>query len=464
MATIDKVLAAIDADLDASLARLFELVRIPSVSTDPAHDADCRRAAQWVVDQLAGLGFEASARDTGGQPMVVAHGGAARGPGVPHVLFYGHYDVQPADPLDLWETPPFEPRLVETATGRQIVGRGASDDKGQFMTFVEACRAWISATGNLPIAVTVLIEGEEESGSRSLGPFLEAHKDELRADLALVCDTGMWNRETPAITTMLRGLLLEEVIVTAASRDLHSGMFGGPARNPIRVLARIIADLHDETGRIQVPDFYDGVSELDEAVRRQWQELGFDAGGFLADVGLSIPAGEAGRSVLEQIWSRPTCDVNGIIGGYTGEGTKTVIPSRASAKISFRLVGDQDPLRIRESFRGFVRDRIPADCSVEFIGHGASPALTVDMSRPEFARCAEALAAEFGRPAVMMGCGGSIPIVGDFKRTLGMESVLIGFGLDDDRVHSPNEKYELSSYHHGTRAWARVIGALAGSV
>jgi acetylornithine deacetylase/succinyl-diaminopimelate desuccinylase-like protein len=462
MTATEKALSAIDANLTGSLDRLFELIRIPSVSTDPAHNADCRKAADWVVGQLHELGFEASARETGGQPMVVGHGGAKAGSGLPHVLFYGHYDVQPADPIELWDAPPFEPRLVDTPTGKHIVARGACDDKGQFMTFIEACRGWKDATGELPITVTVLIEGEEESGSKSLGPFLDAHKDELKADFALVCDTGMWDAKTPAINTLLRGLMLEEIIITAASRDLHSGMYGGPARNPIRVLAKIIADLHDQDGVIQVPGFYDGVADLTPEQKQQWDDLGFNADGFLGDVGLSVPAGEKGRSVLEQIWSRPTCDVNGIIGGYTGEGTKTVIPSQASAKISFRLVGDQDPLKIRDAFRAFVKERLPADCEVEFIGHGASPALYVDLSLPELGKAAAALEAEFERPAAMIGCGGSIPIAGDFKRTLGMDSILIGFGLDDDKVHSPNEKYNLSSFQHGTRAWARVIGALAG--
>lgn len=462
MTATDKALDAIDANLSGSLDRLFQLIRIPSVSTDPAHNGDCRKAADWVVGQLREIGFEASARETGGQPMVVAHGGQAPGSGVPHVLFYGHYDVQPADPIELWETPPFEPHMAEGPAGKQIVARGASDDKGQFMTFVEACRGWVDANDTLPIAITVMIEGEEESGSKSLGPFMEANKDELTTDFALVCDTGMWDAGTPAITTMLRGLLLDEIVVTAASRDLHSGMYGGPARNPIRVLARIVADLHDADGRVQVPGFYDGVDELPVDIKQQWDGLGFDEAAFLGEVGLAKPAGETGRSVLEQIWSRPTCDVNGIIGGYTGEGTKTVIPAKASAKVSFRLVGDQDPVKIRESFRDFVRARLPEDCEVDFIGHGASPALKVDVSRPEVAKAASALEAEFGRPAVMMGCGGSIPIVGDFKHTLGLDSILIGYGLDDDKIHSPNEKYNLSSFHHGTRAWARVIGVLAG--
>jgi acetylornithine deacetylase/succinyl-diaminopimelate desuccinylase-like protein len=460
MSSLQDVLSRIDNELDASLDRLFELLRLPSISTDPAHNADCRHAADWLVGQLAQFGFEASVRETGGQPMVVAPGGAKRGP---HVLFYGHYDVQPPDPLELWESPPFEPHLAEGPHGKRIVGRGTSDDKGQLMTFLEACRAWFEVAGELPLKVTVLIEGEEESGSTNLGPFLEAHRDELAADVALVCDTGMYDRHTPAITMMLRGLLLEEVIVTGPGRDLHSGLYGGAARNPIRVLTRILADLHRPDGRVQVPGFYDGVNELPEDIRAQWASLEFDEAGFLGEVGLSVPAGEEGRSVLEQIWARPTCDVNGIVGGYTGTGTKTVIPSVASAKVSFRLVGDQNPARIRKAFRDFVRERLPADCSVDFIAHGGSPALTLDTGHPMVSPAAAALEDEFGRRPVMMGSGGSIPIVGSFKRSLGMDAIMIGFGLDDDRIHSPNEKYELSSYHHGTRAWARILQSLARS-
>ena len=460
MSALNQVLSAIDDNLNAGVERLFELVRIPSISTDSAFAQDCRRAADWLVAELASLGFDASVRETTGLPMVVAHGGPAEA-GVPHVLFYGHYDVQPPDPLDLWETPPFEPRLVDGPNGKRLIGRGTSDDKGQLMTFIEACRAWIAATGSLPLRVTVLLEGEEESGSKSLGPFLDAHLDELKADVALVCDTSMWDSKTPAITTMLRGMVLDEVIVTAANRDLHSGHYGGAARNPIRVLARIIADMHGPDGRIQVPDFYDGVEEMQADVLEQWKNLGFDESAFLGEIGLSVPAGEEDRSVLEQIWSRPTCNVNGIIGGYTGEGSKTVIASKASAKFSFRLVGTQDPAATRENFRSFVRERLPADCSVEFIAHGGSPALVVDTAGPVVRRAANALTDEFGRETVLMGAGGSIPIVGDFKRKLGMDTVLIGFALDDNRIHSPNEKYELSSFHRGTRAWARVIEALS---
>jgi acetylornithine deacetylase/succinyl-diaminopimelate desuccinylase-like protein len=343
---IDGVLAAIDQNLDKSLERLFELLRIPSVSTDPAFAGECEKAAQWLAAELRALDFDAAVRPTAGRPMVVAHSRGETTTEKPRVLFYGHYDVQPPDPLDLWETSPFEPHIKEVGGRKQIAARGSADDKGQLMTFIEACRGFRAVDGKLPLPVTILFEGEEETGSPSLKPFLDANRHELKADVALVCDTDMWDAETPAITTMLRGLVLEEVVIKGASHDLHSGLFGGPAINPIRVLARVLADIHDKDNLVAIPGFYDGVGEIDPEIRAQWMGLKFDEGRFLGDIGLKIPAGEKGRHVLEQMWSRPTCDMNGIIGGYTGEGSKTVIPARASAKVSFRLVGDQDPLKI----------------------------------------------------------------------------------------------------------------------
>jgi acetylornithine deacetylase/succinyl-diaminopimelate desuccinylase-like protein len=455
---LDRVLATIDKNLDRSLERLFALLRIESVSTDPAFAKNCRAAAEWLAAELSGIGLKADVRDTNGHPMVVAH---SKSPETgPHVLFYGHYDVQPADPIPLWETPAFAPQLKDVAGRKAIVGRGSADDKGQLMTFVEAVRAFVEAEGKLPLKITIMLEGEEETGSPSLAPFLEANKNELKADVALVCDTDMWNDTTPAITTMLRGLMLEEVIVKAADRDLHSGLFGGAAINPIRVLGRIIASIHGEDGRIAIPGFYSGADELDAEISAQWKSLDFSERKFLGEIGLKNPAGEKGRHVLEQLWSRPTCDVNGIIGGYTGVGSKTVIPAQASAKFSFRLVGRQDPLAIRDAFRDFVRKQLPLDCKVEFLSHGASPALQLPLSSSYLKKAREALAAEWGTPAVLKGSGGSIPIVGNFKRDLGMDSLLIGFGVDDDRIHSPNEKYNLSSFHKGARSWARILDAL----
>ncbi|MBC7799987.1 MAG: M20/M25/M40 family metallo-hydrolase, partial [Gemmatimonadaceae bacterium] len=345
---------------------------------------------------------------------------------------------------------------------RCIRARGASDDKGQVMTFIEACRAWKHVNGALPIPLSILIEGEEESGGANLPPFLRAHADELRADIGLVCDTGMWDAQTPAILTMLRGLCGEEVVIHAANRDLHSGAYGSAAANPNRVLARILSDLHDADGRVTVPGFYNGVPELPDALRAQWDTLPFDPAAFLGAVGLSVPAGEAGRSVLEMTWSRPTCEINGMGGGYQGAGFKTVIPAKASAKISFRLVFDQDPHAIRAAFRDFVRARLPADCRVEFLEHGSGRAIGFPIDAPAFGRASQALADEWGRPAVFIGGGGSIPVTHDIKHLLGMDVVLAGFALDDDRIHSPNEKYDLESFRRGIRSWIRILGALAG--
>lgn len=459
MAMLDVVLSRLDANRDGALARLFALMAIPSISTDVAFAPECERAAHWLASELQQIGFEASVRPTEGRPMVVGHAKAAR-QDAPHVLFYGHYDVQPVDPLSLWKTDPFVPALVGDAGSAQIVGRGASDDKGQLMTFIEACRAF-RETGGLPCNVTMLFEGEEETGSPSLPPFLEANKDELAADLALVCDTGMWNASTPAITTMLRGLVLEEVVVRGASRDLHSGMFGGAAVNPIHVLSRIVADLLGRDGRVALPGFYEGVEELPPEVAEQWKALPFDDAEFLNEVGLSVPVGEPDRSVLEKIWSQPTCDCNGIWGGYTGVGSKTVLPAQASAKISFRLVGRQNPAKIVEAFRAFVQAHLPADCTVEFLSHGASPALQLPFSSEALTRARRALQAEWGKEPIMAGSGGSIPIVGAFKKDLRMDGLMIGFSLDDDRIHSPNEKYNLTSFQKGARSWARVLHALA---
>jgi len=457
--TIVKVLDHIDADLPQSIERLCELLRIPSISTDPAFKGDCATAADWLVADLESIGATASKRPTPGHPMVVGH---IDGDG-PHILFYGHYDVQPVDPLDLWDNDPFDPQLQETAKGKVIRGRGSSDDKGQLMTFVEACRSWKAVHGNLPCRITFFFEGEEESGSPSLIPFMKENTEELKADIALICDTGLFESRVPSIVTMLRGLLGEELIITGPDKDLHSGMYGGAAINPIRVLLRIIASLHDDQGRITVPGFYDGVPELPQDIRAQWDGLNFDHKAFLGGVDLNTPAGEQDRSALEMIWSRPTCDVNGINGGYTGDGFKTVLPSKASAKISFRLVSQQDPIAIRANFRKMVQDMLPPDCSVEFKAHGASPASQMSTNHPAFDQARTALSDEWPDAAAFVGCGGSIPIAGHFKTYLDMDAMLIGFGKDDDQIHSPNEKYDVESFHKGIRSWARILDAMTQS-
>ncbi|MEE9319927.1 MAG: M20/M25/M40 family metallo-hydrolase [Granulosicoccus sp.] len=461
MADLDRVLKRIDSTLNDALGRLFELLSIDSISTDPAYKESCQQAADWLDSELASLGFATNTYDTPGHPIVVAHQDC--GNNNSHLLFYGHYDVQPVDPLELWHRPPFEPAIEDTPNGKVIRARGAADDKGQLMTFIEACRAWKLVTGSLPVSLTLFFEGEEESGSPSLTPFMHANKEKLKADLALVCDTGMWDAETPTISTMLRGMVAEEIIITGPSIDLHSGMYGGPAINPIRVLTRILAELHDDNGRVTLAGFYDGVDELPVALKTQWQQLNHNDEEFLNNVGLSVPAGEPGFSVLEQIWARPSCDINGIIGGYTDEGFKTVLPSQATAKISFRLVGRQDPEQVSAALRMHIAQRLPADCSVEYRSKDGSSATVMPVDAPAFKQAQLALTAEWGKEAIYAGCGGSIPVVGHIHDILGMDSLLIGFMLDDDAIHSPNEKYALTSFHKGIRSWARVLAALANN-
>jgi acetylornithine deacetylase/succinyl-diaminopimelate desuccinylase-like protein len=456
------VLAKIDSELDASLARLFEFLKIQSISTDPAYKDKCKAAADFVARDLTGLGLAASVRPTDGHPIVVGKSANGHGSG-PRVLFYGHYDVQPVDPLELWQTPPFEPRMTTLPDGRKaIVARGACDDKGQLMTFVEALRAYKAVTGDLPLPVTMMIEGEEECGSSHLFGFVKKNSAELKQDVALVCDTSMWDAKTPAITTSLRGLVYEEVRITCADRDLHSGLFGGAAQNPLRVLAQILGAMHDKNGRVTIPGFYNGVHELPRDIKADLAKLKLTPKQFLGGVGLKQPAGEKNRMLIEQISTRPTAEINGLIGGYTGDGAKTVIPGKATAKVSFRLVGKQDPAKVRDGFRAFVKARLPVDAKAEFTNYGLAPAMELDFDNPDLVKTRAALTKEWGKKAVTIGEGGSIPIVGDFKRLLGMDTIMVGFALDDDRVHSPNEKYDLTSFHKGMRSWARILAALAG--
>jgi len=455
---VTPVIQHIDSELDSAVRRLSELLRIPSISTDPAYNDETRTAAQWLADDLTKIGFDASVRDTPGQPMVVAHYTPSDATDdTPRVLYYGHYDVQPPDPLELWDSPPFDPTVVEAEHGKRIVARGAVDDKGQLMTFIEAFRAWKNTHGELPIHITVLLEGEEESGSPSLNPFLEQNKDELAADVCVVSDTGMWDINTPGVTYMLRGLVYVEATLHGPSHDLHSGMYGGAVLNPLNALTRVLGELHDENGFVQIPGFYDDVRELDETERKQWEQLGFDEQAFLAGVGLQTPVGEKGRSTLERVWARPTCDINGIYGGYTGDGAKTVIGSKASAKISCRLVADQDPQKIYDGLAQFLEQRKPADGRWEIQAHGMSPAIRVPTESPYLEATKQALGAVYDTQPVLMGCGGSIPVVGSVQRILGFDSLLVGFGLEDDRVHSPNEKFELRCFEMGTKCHAAML-------
>lgn len=457
---VHNVLDHVRADFDQSIRRLEEILRIPSVSTDPAHDPDMAKAADWFVSTFASMGFEAEAVGTDGHPVVLAH---RPGPeGAPTVLYYGHYDVQPADPVELWDSPPFEPSIVDTPEGGRIVARGAVDDKGQVMCFVEAFRAWHETTGSLPVGVTVMLEGEEESGSPSLEAFLDSCHDRLAADVCVVSDTGMWDAKTPAITTMLRGMCYLEAEVRGPGHDLHSGMYGGAVANPANVLSRIIASMHDETGRVTIPGFYDGVEEPPGDVLDRWRTLGFDEAAFLGSAAVSAAnGGETDRSVLERTWSRPTLDVNGMSSGYTGAGAKTIIPSTASAKISCRLVPGQDPERIEASLRSFIESSLPECHSVTFQSHGANPAVVVPADSPWLAAATEGLALAYDTPAALIGTGGSIPAVGEIQERLGVDALLVGFGLDDDRVHSPNEKFDLQCYRGGILSHAAMLAAFA---
>lgn len=459
MTTLDTVLSTLTAGRDRALDRLTDFLRIPSVSAQPARAGDCRRAADWAAAHLRASGFSAALHETGGHPVVIAtHPGTGRGP---HLLYYGHYDVQPAEPLELWHSPPFEPRVVDGPRGPRLVARGAVDDKGQVSMWLEAFRAWHEAAGGPPVPVTVLLEGEEEVGTQNLLPFLAASRDLLRADVAIVSDTNMWDVATPAISTRLRGIVYTEVILRAAARDLHSGMYGGVALNPINALTNILGGLHDAQGRVQLPGFYDGVAEPPAALRQAWAALGFDTAAFLGDIGLTTPVGEAGFAPLEKLWARPTADINGIWGGYQGAGPKTVIAAEAGAKVSFRLVPGQDPERIYAAFEAFLRARAPADAKIELKKFSADPAIEVPVENAAVQAAVAALADEYGREPVMIGSGGSIPVVEALHSILGLESVLMGFGLDDDQIHSPNEKFELVCWEHGMRAHARLLARLA---
>ena len=459
-----EVLDAIDRSQDEARHKLFEFLSIPSISAQPAHAGDCANAARWLAHEFASVGFTTELRQTPGHPIVIGHYPGPEGVesnALPHILFYGHYDVQPADPLDLWNSPPFEPQLVQGPQGPRIVARGAVDDKGQVASFLWACRAWHKATGRLPIRITLLLEGEEEVGSANLEAFIAANKALLKADVALISDTGMWDRTTPALTTRLRGLVYTQIDLTGPDKDLHSGMYGGAVLNPINALTKILGQLHDDQGHVQIPGFYKGVDELPPALAAQWAGLGYDETAMLSAIGLDAGTGEAGRSALERLWSRPTADLNGIWGGYTGAGAKTVIASHAHAKLSFRLVGRQDPAEIIAGLKQFLAERTPPGARIAVQDLGGNPGVTVSTDGPYIAAAEEALSDEYGKAPVLMGCGGSIPVVGTLKQQLGLDTILMGFGLDDDQVHSPNEKFEWSGYLGGARSHARLLAKLA---
>jgi acetylornithine deacetylase/succinyl-diaminopimelate desuccinylase-like protein len=455
------VLARAEADLPAALDRLFQLIRIPSVSTDPAFAADCRACAEWLRDDLISMGADARVAETRGLPMVVAH---LPGPeDAPHILFYGHYDVQPAGDPALWDHPPFEPSFVKQPDGETwIRGRGASDDKGALMTFVEACRMIIAERGSLPCRVSFLFEGEEESGSASLAPFLAEVGDELKSDVILVCDSDQWDANTPAITISNRGICGQDLKITCADRDLHSGIYGNGARNAVEVLTRLLATLKTPDGKVAIEGFYDGVTEPAPEFLEAYARHPFDGAKFLADVGLSQPAGETDRSLTEQLWSRPSAEIHGIAGGYAGDGFKAIVPSQANAKLAFRLVAGQDAMRIRDLFRAHILKHLPTDAKVEFTDRtmGIGYALPADFAY--LAPVKQALTKEWGDVA-LMGSGGSLPILPMLTKAAGAEALLVGFASLMNRIHAPNEKFDLSSFRRGIRSWVEVIDALAAS-
>ena len=457
---MDELFRYVDEGFQASVERLSQFLRIPSVGTDPEYDPETRRCAEWLASELSGIGFDASVRDTPGQPIVVGHWPNPDATG-PHLLYYGHYDVQPADPLELWESPPFEPRVMEGPKGPQIVARGAVDDKGQVMTWLEAFRAYKAVRGNLPFSITVLVEGEEESSSVNLEPFLKANAEELRSDVCIISDTGMLDVDRPAITTMLRGIVYVEVTLTGPTHDLHSGMYGGAVVNPLNALSSLLAALHDENGRVTLDGFYDSVLELTPAQSEEWKSLGFDDATFLGTAGLSQSVGESGRTVLERIWSRPTLDVNGIWGGYIGKGAKTVIPSQASAKLSCRLVPDQRADAVLRSLKTYFEKNCPPGCRIELKDLGKGDPIRVPAESPFIEATRRATTHAFPRPAALIGSGGSIPVAASIREILGIDSVLLGFGLDDDRVHSPNEKFTLVCLERGIKTHLALLDELA---
>ncbi len=433
----------LEANKQRFLDELLDLIRIPSVSADSKFNADTRRAAEFVRDRLQEAGLDTvEIVETPGHPIVYAE--KLIDPALPTVLVYGHYDVQPADPYELWLTPPFEP----TIRNERIYARGACDDKGQFYMHVKALEAMI-ATDNLPCNVKIMIEGEEEVGSDHLGDFVAANRDRLAADVILVSDTSIISNDVPSIETGLRGLSYVEVEVTGPNRDLHSGVYGGGVENPLNVLCRMIASLHDEEGRITIPGFYNDVVDLSEGERAELAKAPFDLNVYKEDLGIKEVGGEAGYSTNERTSIRPTLDVNGIWGGYTGEGAKTVLPSKASAKISMRLVPNQTPDVVTELFRNHFTAIAPPTVSVKVTPHHGGLPYVTPIDSVEFEAASRAFEEAWGKKPIPTRGGGSIPIMALFEQQLGIKSILMGFGLDTDALHSPNESYGLFNFYKG---------------
>lgn len=432
-----------------NLEQLKELLRIPSISADSRYIASMRDAAEYLSSQLANSGCEAEIIETAGHPIV--YGEWTKRPGAPTVLVYGHYDVQPPDPLDEWVTPPFEPDVRDG----NIYARGATDDKGQMYTHVKSVEAWLQTVGELPVNVKFVIEGEEEVGSDNLDKFLEANREKCACDVAVISDTSQYAPGYPAITYGLRGIMCCEVTLFGPQQDLHSGVFGGSIANPVNTLATLIGRLIDADGLIQIPGFYDDVVPLTEEERAAFAALPFDEQDYLKNLGVAAASGEAGFSTLERRWARPTCDVNGIIGGYTGEGPKTIVPAKATAKISCRLVPNQQESVIVQQMENFLRENCPQGVRLEFKHWHGCPAVLCDMNSPYMQAARSAIEHGFGTPPVLIREGGSIPVVGTFKEILGVDTLLLGWGQNSDNLHSPNEKFSLDAFQRGTlsSAW-----------
>jgi succinyl-diaminopimelate desuccinylase len=452
---MDQVTAYIQAHRQAFEEDLASLLRIASVSADSRQRAETRRAAEWMAAQFRQLGLATELIETSGHPLVYAE--SPRVPGKPVVLVYGHYDVQPPEPLDEWITPPFEP----TVRDGNIYARGATDDKGQMLTHVKSAQAWMKTVGKLPLQVKFLIEGEEEVGSEHLGPFVKKEREKLACDCIVISDCAQFARGVPAITYGLRGIAYYELRLRGPRQDLHSGTFGGAVTNPANTLVELLAALKDKDGRVQVPGFYDDVLPLTDDERKQFRALPMTDDQFMTPLGVSGMFGEAGFTSLERRWARPTCDINGLTSGYQGEGAKTVLPAKASAKFSFRLVPNQNPHKIGASLRKLLEARLPPGIEMELVDHHGAPGVVVSLDSPYMRAAAAAIEAGFGRAPVFIREGGSIPIVTTFTQQLGADVLLLGWGLNDDNTHSPNEKFSLDDYHRGTLASAQLWQELA---
>jgi acetylornithine deacetylase/succinyl-diaminopimelate desuccinylase-like protein len=434
---------------------LADLLRIESVSADSRHAADVRKAADWMVTRFNALGLDTELVETAGHPIVVAESPPV--PGKPIALVYGHYDVQPPDPLAEWTTPPFEPSIRHG----NIYARGATDDKGQMLTHVKSVEAWIKSGQKLPLQVKFLIEGEEEVGSANLEPYVAENRDRLACDCVVISDCGQFGPGVPAITYGLRGIAYYELKLRGPRQDLHSGTFGGGVTNPAGALVAMLAALKDADGRILVPGFYDDVVPLTDKERQQFLDLPFDEAEFMRQLVVDATWGEAGHTNLERRWARPTCDINGLTSGYQGEGAKTVLPARASAKFSFRLVPNQDPAKISIALKQFLEARVPPGIRMELIDFHGAPGVVVPLESPYIGAAAKAIAAGFGRAPVYIREGGSIPIVNTFARELDADVLLLGWGQNDDNTHSPNEKFSLADYQRGILASAHLWKELA---